>query len=150
MIKSVLAVAMFSLFSSAAFSADNHATREEALSLVAKAVKSISADRDGTLKEITGKDKKWVDRDLYPVVYDMSGKCLAHGQNEKNVGKDLIDMEDADGKAFVKERVELAKSKPKFSQEYKFKDPETKKVLPKTAYCEKTGSDIICAGVYKR
>jgi ATP-dependent Clp protease ATP-binding subunit ClpX len=43
-------------------------------------------------------------------VYDTGGKCLAHGQNEKQVGKDLIDLADADGKEFVKERVELAKS----------------------------------------
>lgn len=80
----------------------------------------------------------------------MNGKCLAHGQNPKQVGKDLIDMADADGKEFVKERVALAKSKGKFWQDYQFTDPVTKKVLPKSAYCEKTGDVIVCAGVYKR
>ncbi|HEX5394152.1 MAG TPA: cache domain-containing protein [Rhodocyclaceae bacterium] len=130
--------------------AEEFATPKEAEALVGKVVKAVTADRAGTFKEITAKDKKWVVRDLYPVVYDMSGKCLAHGQNEKQVGKDLIEMADADGKEFVRERVELAKSKGKFWQDYKFTDPVTKKVLPKSAYCEKAGDVIVCAGVYKR
>jgi signal transduction histidine kinase len=150
MFKSVIVFAATMLVSATLFAADNFATPKEAETLVAKAVKALGADRAGALKEITAKDKKWVDRDLYAVVYDMSGKCLAHGQNEKQVGKDLIDLADADGKEFIKERVELAKSKGKFWQDYKFTDPVTKKVLPKSAYCEKAGDAIVCAGVYKR
>lgn len=150
MIKSLLAVAVASLVSSAAVAAESYATAKEAEAMVAKAVKAVAADRAGAYKEITAKDKKWIDRDLYPVVYDMNGKCVAHGQNEKQVGKDLIDLADADGKEFVKERVALAKSKGKFWQDYKFTDPVSKKVLPKQAYCEKAGDVIVCAGIYKR
>lgn len=130
--------------------ADEYATPKEAEAMVGKAVKAIAANREATLKEITAKDKKWVDRDLYPMVYDMNGKCVAHGQNERQVGKDMIAMTDADGNEFVKERVALAKSKGKFWQDYKFKDPVTKKTLPKSAYCEKATDLIVCSGVYKR
>lgn len=133
-----------------ALASDNYATAKEAEDMVAKAAKAVTADKAAAFKEITGKDKKWVDRDLYPVVYDMNGKCIAHGQNEKQVGKDLIELADADGKEFIKERVALAKSKGKFWQDYKFTDPVSKKVLPKSAYCEKTGDLIVCAGIYKR
>ncbi len=146
--KFLFAIATASLVSMPVF-AENYATPKEAEAMVTKVVKAMQTNRDGTLKEITAKDKKWVDRDLYPVVYDMNGKCLAHGQNAKSVGKYLIDLADADGKEFVKERVELAKSKGKFWQDYKFTDPVSKKVLPKSAYCEKVGDDIVCAGVYK-
>jgi cytochrome c len=146
----LLALASAALIPSALLAADNFATPKEAESMVVKVVKAVGTDRATTLKEITSKDKKWVDRDLYPVVYDMNGKCVAHGQNEKQVGKDLIDLTDADGKEFIKERVALAKSKGKFWQDYKFTDPLTKKVLPKSAYCEKAGDVIVCAGVYKR
>jgi signal transduction histidine kinase len=146
--KFLFAVAAASLISMPVL-AESFATPKEAEAMVSRAAKALQANRDGTLKEITAKDKKWVDRDLYPVVYDMNGKCLAHGQNAKSVGKDLIDLADADGKEFVKERVELAKSKGKFWQDYKFTDPVSKKVLPKSAYCEKVGEDIVCAGVYK-
>lgn len=149
MLKTLLSMAAVSLVSSTAFAAESFATKAEAEAMVVKAVKAVGADRAATFKEITGKDKKWIDRDLYPVVYDMNGKCVAHGQNEKQVGKDLIDLADADGKEFVKERVEFAKSKGKFWHDYKFTDPVSKKVLPKSAYCEKTGELIVCAGVYK-
>ncbi len=147
--KTCLLIAAVSLVSSTAFAAGEFATPKEAEALVAKAVQAVTANKDAAFKEITGKDKKWVDRDLYPVVYDMNGKCLAHGQNEKQVGKDLIELADADGKEFVKERVEFAKSKGKFWHDYKFTEPTTKKILPKSAYCEKTGDVIVCAGVYK-
>lgn len=149
--KSLFLIAAAYVFTaSVANAAEDFATSKEAEALVVKAVKAVAADRATTLKEITAKDKKWVDRDLYAVVYDMNGKCIAHGQNEKQVGKDLIELADADGKEFVKERVALAKSKGKFWQDYKFTDPVTKKVLPKSAYCEKTGDVIVCAGIYKR
>jgi len=130
--------------------ADEYASPEEAQALVAKAVAAIKADRAGTFAEITAKNPKWIDRDLYPLVYDTTGKVVAHGQNPKMVGKDLIDFKDPDGKLYVRERVELAKSKGKFWQEYKFTDPLTKKVLPKRAWCERLAEDIVCAGVYQR
>ena len=145
--KIALAVALAA--STQVFAADDYATPKEAEAMVAKAVKAVAANRDAAFKEISAKDKKWVSRDLYPVVYGMDGKCIAHGQNEKQVGKDLIALADADGKEFVKERVELARAKGKFWQDYKFTDPISKKVLPKSVYCEKTGDVIVCAGVYK-
>jgi signal transduction histidine kinase len=129
---------------------EQFATKKEAEAMVVKAVAAVKANRAKTLDEITAKDAKYADRDLYAVVYDMTGKVLAHGANNKMVGKDLIEFKDPDGKEFVKERVELAKSKGKFWQEYKFTDPETRKILPKEAYCEKADDVIVCAGVYKR
>lgn len=148
--KTVTLLALTLAASLSAYAADDFATAKDAEAMVAKAVKAIAANKDGTFKEITAKDKKWVDRDLYPMVYDLSGKCLAHGQTERQVGKDLVDVVDADGKEYVKERLELAKSKGKFWQDYRFKDPVSKKVLPKAAYCEKAGDVIVCSGIYKR
>lgn len=136
--------------SSAANAADEFATAKEAEAMVAKAVAALKANRAITLSEISAKAPKWIDRDLYPVVYNLNGTVQAHGQNDKMVGKDLIGFKDPDGKLFVQERVDLAKSKGKFWHDYKFTDPVSKKVLPKQAYCEKLGDDIVCAGVYKR
>lgn len=142
-------ISLFAL-TNTAYAAEEFATAKDAEAIVSKAVAALKSARAATLAEITAKDAKWIHMDLYPVVYDTSGKVLAHGQNDKMVGKDLIDFKDPDGKAFVRERVDLAKSKGKFWQDYKFTDPVTKKVLPKQAYCERTGEDIVCAGVYKR
>lgn len=131
--------------------AEQYATAPEAEAMVKKAVAHIkSAGADKAYADFSAKKAPWADRDLYVVVYDLNGTVRAHGQNAKMVGKDLIDLKDADGKEFVRERVELTKSKGKFWHDYKFTDPVTKKVLPKSMYCEKADDTAVCAGIYKR
>jgi hypothetical protein len=129
--------------------AGERATKAEAEAMVAKGVAAVKAKGDAMYVDITAPSKTYVDRDLYLVVYDTTGKCVAHGQNPKQVGKDLLNLKDPDGKEFVKERVELANSKGKFWHDYKFTDPLTKTVQAKQAYCEKVGNVIICGGIYK-
>ena len=129
--------------------AQDRATKEQAVAMVAKGIAAIKAKGEAAYAEMTAPSKTFVDRDLYLVVYDMNGKCLAHGQNPKQVGKDLMGLKDPDGKEFVKERVELAQSKGKFWQDYKFTDPLTKSVQPKQKYCEKFNNVAVCGGVYK-
>ena len=63
--------------------------------------------------------------------------------------KNLIELKDVDGKAFVKERVELGVSKGTFWQDYKFMNPVSKKIEPKQMYCEKLDDTVVCGGVYK-
>jgi len=150
MIHTVVFVSLNTFGILTAHAAAEHATPAEAEAMVKKVVQALKGDKDKVYAEITNKEAKWVDRDLYPVVYTMGGKVMAHGQNAKQVGKELLDFKDADGKPFVKERVELAQSKGKFWQDYKFTDPLTKKVMPKSMYCEKADDVVACAGVYKR
>jgi hypothetical protein len=133
----------------AGFAAGERATKAEAEAMLAKGVAAVKAKGEGAYVDITAPSKTYVDRDLYLVVYDMNGKCLAHGQNPKQVGKDLIALKDPDGKEFVKERVELAATKTKFVQDYKFTDPLTKTIQAKQALCEKVGNVIVCGGIYK-
>lgn len=126
-------------------------TAAEAEAMVKKAAAYIKANgKDKGFAEVSNPQGSFKDRDLYVVVYDLNGKCLAHGQNPKMAGKDLIELKDPDGKAFVKERVELAKTKEKFWQDYKFTNPVTKKVEPKSMYMEKHGDLLIGCGIYKK
>jgi cytochrome c len=127
-----------------------NATADEATTMVKKGVAYIKAQ--GTEKgyaEISNKQGQFIDRDLYLVVYGLDGTVLAHGANDKMVGKNLIDLKDIDGKAFVKERVELAQTKNSFWQDYKFTDPVTRKIEPKTTYCERLDASVVCGGIYK-
>ncbi|MBR9971610.1 cache domain-containing protein [Magnetospirillum sulfuroxidans] len=151
MIKSCIATTMaLGLFATQAVAADGKGTAAEATAMTKKAVTAITADGAAkTYEAIIAKDPRFVDRDLYVIVYDLNGKCLAHGANAKLVGKDLIENQDTDGKFYVKERVELATSKGTFWQDYKFTNPTTKKIEPKSTYCEKTGETIVCVGIYK-
>jgi signal transduction histidine kinase len=132
--------------------ADTKATAAEATAMVKKGVAAIKAggkDHDKLYSEITAKDSKWADRDLYLVVYGLDGSVRAHGANAKLVGNNLMDMLDIDGKPYIKERIDLAKSKGSFWQDYKFTNPTTKKIEPKSMYCEKVEDMVACAGIYK-
>ena len=145
-----LSAAAFSMNVLAA--ADTKATAAEATAMVKKgavAIKAAGKDKAKLFAEVTAKDAKWVDRDLYLVVYGIDGVVMAHGANAKLVGAPMIDMLDIDGKPYIKERVELAKSKGSFWQDYKFTNPTTKKIEPKSMYCEKVEDLIACAGIYK-
>ena len=145
-----LVLACVAAFSAPPALADN-ATKDDAVTMVKKAVAYIKASgKDKAYAEITAKSPQFIKHDLYVVVYGLDGKCLAHGANEKQVGRDLIELKDIDGKAFIKERVELGRSSPKgFWQDYKFTNPTSKKIEPKQMYCERLDETIVCGGIYK-
>ncbi len=126
-------------------------TAAEAEGMVKKAIQSIKSDgKEKAFAEISNPKGKFIDRDLYIFIYDMTGKCVAHGFNQKMIGKDLVEMKDPDGKFYVKERIEIAKTKGKGWQDYKFTDPVSKKLEPKSAYIEKVDDLIVGCGIYKR
>lgn len=148
-LKIATAIALFCASSVPAWSAST-ATKDEAIAMVKKAVAYIKQQGpDKAYPEIDNKTGQFVDRDLYIVVYGLDGEVLAHGANEKLIGKNLIDAQDVDGKYFVKERVELAQKEPSFWQDYKFVDPATKRIQPKQMYCERLNDTAVCGGVYK-
>ena len=126
------------------------ATKDEAVAMVKKAVAFIQTEGPANAyPQITNPSGRFVDRDLYIVVYGLDGMVLAHGANANRVGTNQIADTDPDGKAFVKERVELAAIHPSFWQNYKFMNPVTHKVEPKAMYCERLDQTAVCGGVYQ-
>ena len=126
------------------------ATKDEAVAMVKKAVSAIKTEGpDKAYPEISKPTGKFVDRDLYIVVYGLDGKVLAHGADAKRIGTNQIADKDPDGKEFMKERVELAATQPSFWQTYKFMNPVTHKVEPKDMYCERLDQTVVCGGVYQ-
>ncbi|HEY4068753.1 MAG TPA: cache domain-containing protein [Burkholderiaceae bacterium] len=127
-----------------------HATKDDATSMVKKGVAFIKANgKEKGYAEISNKEGQFVHDDLYLTVYGVDGGVRAHGANAKMIGKNLIDLKDVDGKPFVKERVDMAATKSSFWQDYKFTNPVSKKIEPKSMYCEKLDDSIVCGGVYK-
>lgn len=145
---------VFGLFALAlhhpAFAAGDKGTADEAIALVKKASAYLKANgNEKGFAEISNPKGQFVDRDLYIFVFDMTGKTLAHGANAKLIGKDLIDMKDADGKPIIKTFLEVANTKGKGWTDYKWPNPITKAVEPKSTYIEKMGDMIIGCGIYK-
>ena len=127
-------------------------TAAEATAMVEKAIAHIKkVGREKAFADFSSKQAPWVDRDLYVVVYDMKGKVLAHGSNEKMIGKDVIELRDNDGKYFVKERVEMMGKGPdaKGWQDYKFMNPVSRQIEPKQMYLRRFEDVIVGCGIYK-
>ncbi len=126
------------------------ASQKEAKALVEKAAAFVKANgKDAAIKEINQAKGQFDKGELYVFAYDMSGKIVAHPKNPKLIGKDLLNVPDPDGKMFRKDIVEVAKSKGNGWVDYKYTNPESKKVEAKTTYVLKAGDMILCCGTYK-
>ncbi len=151
LIVAIIAVTFSVLLAENVTFAAQFGTSAEAEALVKKAIQLIKTEgKDKAFAEISNPKGKFIDRDLYVFVYDMDGKCVSHGFNSKMIGKELAEVKDSDGKYFVRERIEIAKTKGKGWQDYKFTDPITKKIEQKSAYVERLDNLIVGCGVYKR
>lgn len=95
-----------------AASATEHATKDDAVAMVHKVIAYIKANgKDRVIAEVNIPKGRFVDRDLYVSVGDGVGMVLAHGGNPRLVGKNLFEVKDVDGKAFVKEAVKFSRRK---------------------------------------
>lgn len=146
-----LLVACFTIGITIASFAAERATAREAEAMVKKAAAYIKENgRDKSFAEFNNTKGKFTSKDLYITVYDLNGKCLSHGQNTKMIGKELIQLKDADGKYFIKERMEIAKSKGKGWHDYKHTNPLTKTIEHKSTYFEKHDDLVVAGGIYKQ
>jgi signal transduction histidine kinase len=147
-------IAYAALLASLAFTpaaAEEFGTPRDAESMVRAAVAHVKkVGKEQAYFDFTFRSAPFMDRDLYVVVYGLDGRVFAHGQNARMVGREVIELKDADGKPLVKERVELAKAKGTFWHDYKYSDPVSNKVLPKAMYCERLDNIIVCTSILKR
>lgn len=124
--------------------------QKDAIALVEKAIAfAKSQGKDKLVTAVNAKNPDFVQGELYVVVYALDGTRLAHPTNPKLVGKSTLDIADVDGKEYGKEMVEVAKTKGKGWVDYKFKNPVSGKVEPKSSYVERSGDIFVMAGIYK-
>jgi len=144
----VAAIAM-SLVMLPVHAADQRATTAEAEAMVKKAI--VYYKKNGKAKSMAEFSKSpgpFVDRDLYVTVYTLDGEALAH-INPKMVGKNMMELRDADGKYHIKERMEAAQKGTSGWQDFKFFNPVSKKIEPKRMYWEKYDNLVFACGAYK-
>jgi signal transduction histidine kinase len=125
-------------------------TANEAKGLVEKAAAYVKAEgKEKAFAEFSNPSGKFVDRDLYIFTVDFNGLTLAHGGNAKLVGKNMLELKDADGEFFIKKFIELAKTKGTGWVDYKWVNPVTKKIEPKSTYIQKMDEYFLGCGIYK-
>lgn len=145
--------AFFLLLASCCAYAAEKGTADEAVALVKKAAAYLTANgKEKAFAEFNNSSGQFVMKDLYIFVYATNGEGtnLAHGANPKMVGKNLLELKDADGVFIVKEFIKTANSKTgKGWVDYKWPNPVTKALEAKSSYVEKVGDVVIGCGIYK-
>lgn len=132
--------------------AQERGTKDEAKALSDAAYKHIEkVGADKAYKDFTQDKANWTKKDLYVMVYDGKGVALAHGANEKLVGKDMSGVKDANGTPIVTGMIGVA-AKGGGWFDYDWPDPVSKKIMAKSTYARKppSGDGFIGVGVYKQ
>lgn len=124
--------------------------QEKVMKWVGKAIAFYkTSGKDIALAEFMNPRGQFIKDQQYVFVLDLNGIMLAHGINEKFAGKNFIDLKDSDGKTFIQEIIDNAKTGGSGWVDYKWYHPVNKEERPKTVYFEKIDDVIICSGVYK-
>lgn len=132
--------------------AEERGTAAEATALVKKAVAYVKANgKEKAFAEFNNPKGQFVDRNLYIFVYDLNGTSLAigNGNSGKMVGKNLLDMRDAEGNYLIKAMIAIANSKGKGWFDYQWPNPVNKSIEAKSSYIEKLDDMMIGCGIYK-
>lgn len=146
-----LGLAAVSLFAAAAgVQAQSKGNEADAVALVKKAVDYMKKNgREKALAEFSNPQGQFIDRDLYIFVIDQKAKMLAHGALPKIIGKDVIEMKDADGGYLFKDMLAATATKQNAWVHYKWPNPVSKNIEAKSTYLERVDDLVIGCGIYK-
>ncbi|MGV8057999.1 MAG: cache domain-containing protein [Smithellaceae bacterium] len=132
-------VVMFMASVNVAFAQDK-GTAAEAKALVKKAVAFLKANgKEKTIAELNNPTGQFIYKDLYVYMnaFDANSTVvLAHPYTPALKGKNMINGQDADGKFYAKEMVNIAMTKGSGIVEFKWSNPKTKKIEKKVSYIE--------------
>ncbi len=128
------------------------ATADEAKAITEKAAAFMKANgKDKAVAEFNNPKGQFNKGDLYVFAQQFDGLMLANGGNPKLTGQNHLELKDPTGKFFVKEMVELVKTKGAGWVNYSWTNPATKKVQPKDTYVKRVeGMDVfVGCGIFK-
>ena len=124
-------------------------SEKDAMALAEKGAQFVRQHgKDAMIAKINGKDAEFNQGALYLAMRDLNGITVAHPTTAL-IGKNLLDVPDADGKPFRQEMLAVAKGKGKGWVDYKFRNPQTGKVEAKSTYVLRVGDVALEAGIYK-
>jgi signal transduction histidine kinase len=122
---------------------------KDAMALADRGAQFVRAHgKAAMIAKINGKDPEFNQGALYLAMRDLNGITIAH-PTMALIGKNLLEVPDADGKLFRQEMLDVAKGKGSGWVDYKFRNPETGKVEAKSTYVLRVGDVALEAGIYK-
>ena len=131
--------------------AQERGTKDEAKAMVDAAYEHIKkVGPQKAYADFTTDKATWTKKDLYVMVFDNKAVVLAHGGNEKLLGKDLSAVKDGNGKPVVPGLLDTA-AKGGGWYDYDWPDPISKKMMAKSTYARKqpNGEGFVGVGIYR-
>ena len=131
--------------------AEERGSKDEAKAMVDAAFEHIKkVGPEKAYKDFSTDKANWSKKDLYVIAQDDKAVFVAHGANEKLVGKDMSAVLDGNGKPLSAGLLAVA-NKGGGWYDYDWPDPITKKMMNKTTYVRKppAGGGFIGVGVYR-
>lgn len=121
------------------------ATEADAVAMVKKGtafIKSYGTQRGYT--DISRRSGRFAFQNLYLVVMRIDGTMLAHGADDRSVGRNVLDMKDSDGRPFIRQQVGLAATRSSFWVHFRMRDERNPRSELKSSYCEKLDDTLVC------
>jgi cytochrome c len=128
-------------------------TADEAVAMVKRAAEFLKKNgKEKAFAEFNNPKGAFIDKDLYIFAFMANGDGVevANGANPKLVGKNVLEMKDADGKYLIKEILKIGMSKEgKGWLDYKWPNPATGTLDSKRTYVERVEDVILGCGIYR-
>jgi signal transduction histidine kinase len=152
LLKVIAVLSLIACCSSTAVGQSTRGSADEATAMAKRAVAEIKkVGRESAFREIADTDnKQFHEKDLYVFVYDIHGIAVAHGNNPKMVGKNLLELKDVNGVPIIRNFIDTVNAKGSGWVDYQWPNPVTKAIEKKSSYVEKADQDLIVGvGIYK-
>jgi methyl-accepting chemotaxis protein len=132
------------------FKLDRAEGRHTAVALVRRGVAHLRAvGKRRACDDFDDSNGEFVFGEYYISAFDVNGVRVANGSDPASRGENIRDIRDADGKQHVHAIIEKAKARGKGWEDYKWTNPVTKRIEPKSVYFELVDDVIITCGIYR-
>ena len=132
------------------FKLDRAEGRQTAVALVRQGVAHLRAlGRRRACADFDDAHGEFVFGEYYISAFDVHGIRVANGSDPASRGENIYDIRDADGKQHVRTIIDKAKARGKGWEDYKWINPLTRRIEPKSVYFELVDDIIITCGIYR-
>ena len=140
-------VAGLMFVAAAAFAPANAATPEDAQAMAEKAAAFVKSDGEKAFSVISDPNGPYHQGEVYVTVLDRQGVVRAT-LNPKLIGVNMWEATDPDGVKFSQLPWTATEKSETAWIQYKFTNPESKKIEPKKAWVHRVGDYVVFSGVY--
>jgi hypothetical protein len=132
------------------FKVDRMEERDHAVALVKRAVEHVQ--RQGVAqacRDFNDPRGGFREGQAYIWAADFKGVTLANGSDPSMCGQNHWEIKAADGRRFIQEIVQTARTRGKGWCDYPWRNPATGATEQKSTYFEATGNVVVACGVYR-